>query len=45
VGILRAAGIRSADRAEVCTACQDDRFFSHRRDGRTGRQAAIAMRL
>jgi YfiH family protein len=44
-GILRAAGIRSADRAEVCTACQDDRFFSHRRDGRTGRQAAIAMRL
>jgi polyphenol oxidase len=43
--ILRAAGIRSVDRAGECTACLRDRFFSHRRDGRTGRQAAVAMLL
>jgi YfiH family protein len=43
--VLRAAGIRSIDRAEECTACLPDRFFSHRRDGATGRQAAVAMRL
>jgi YfiH family protein len=42
---LRARGIRDIDRAEVCTACREDRFFSHRRDGVTGRQAAIAVRL
>lgn len=44
-GILRAAGIRSVDRVDACTACEEARFFSHRRDGRTGRQAALAMRL
>jgi YfiH family protein len=42
---LRARGVRDIDRAEVCTACREDRFYSHRRDGTTGRQAAIAMRL
>jgi polyphenol oxidase len=42
---LRARGVRDIDRAEVCTACREDRFFSHRRDGVTGRQAAVAMRL
>jgi polyphenol oxidase len=42
---LGARGIRSIDVAGVCTACRGDRFFSHRRDGVTGRQAAIAMRM
>lgn len=44
-GILRAAGVRSIDRAGECTACETERFFSHRRDGRTGRQAMLAVRL
>lgn len=44
-GVLRARGIRSVDLAETCTACRGDRFFSHRRDGVTGRQGAIAMRM
>lgn len=43
--VLRSRGIRDVDLAEVCTACEEDRFFSHRRDGVTGRQAAIAMRM
>jgi YfiH family protein len=42
---LRAAGVRRIEVADVCTACEAGRFFSHRRDGRTGRQAAIAVRL
>ena len=40
---LRAAGVEHVDRADVCTSCHGDRFFSHRRDhGRTGRQGVIA---
>lgn len=40
---LRAAGVEQVDRADICTACTPDRFFSHRRDhGRTGRQGVIA---
>jgi len=42
--ILGALGVRSIEREEVCTACEPDRFFSHRRDGVTGRQAVVAMR-
>lgn len=42
--ILGALGVRSIDREEVCTACEPERFFSHRRDGITGRQALVAMR-
>jgi YfiH family protein len=44
-GVLRAAGIGAVDRASECTACEEGRFFSHRRDSRTGRQAGVAMRL
>jgi YfiH family protein len=44
-GILRARGVPDIDLAEVCTACAPERFFSHRRDGVTGRQAAVAYRL
>lgn len=43
--ILTELGVRSIDRAEECTACEKDRFFSYRRDGRTGRQALIARRM
>lgn len=43
--ILKELGVRSIDRAEECTACEKDRFYSHRRDGRTGRQALIAGKL
>jgi hypothetical protein len=43
--VLRELGVRTIDRAEECTACEPARFFSHRRDGTTGRQAMVAMRL
>ena len=40
---LRAAGCTRVDRLDTCTACDGDRFFSHRRDqGATGRQGVIA---
>jgi polyphenol oxidase len=40
---LRAAGCEHVDKIDVCTSCNGDRFFSHRRDeGRTGRQGVIA---
>jgi YfiH family protein len=42
---LRRLGVPSIERAAECTACSPGRFFSHRREGRTGRQALIAMRL
>lgn len=39
--ILRAAGVDSVERVDICTACSSD-FFSHRRDGGvTGRQGVI----
>ena len=40
---LRAAGVGRVDRLDLCTSCDPERFFSHRRDGvRTGRQGVIA---
>ena len=42
---LRARGVTQIETADVCTACGEDRFFSYRRDGVTGRQALVAMRL
>jgi YfiH family protein len=40
---LRAGGCHRVDRSDLCTACDPERFFSHRRDaGRTGRQGVIA---
>jgi YfiH family protein len=44
-GILEGLGVRSIERSEDCTACEPVRFFSHRRDGETGRQGMIALRL
>lgn len=43
-GMLEARGVEVLDRAEDCTACEADRFFSYRRDGETGRQALIVVR-
>ena len=43
--VLRSVGIGEIDRAEECTACDERRFFSHRRDGRTGRHAMVAVRM
>ena len=43
---LKARGIRTIDDTGLCTACEKERFFSHRRDDAiTGRQAGIAMRI
>jgi polyphenol oxidase len=40
---LAEAGVESIESADLCTSCEQELFFSHRRDhGRTGRQAGIA---
>jgi len=40
---LRAVGVTTVFRFDLCTACNSELFFSHRRDGgRTGRQGLIA---
>jgi YfiH family protein len=39
---LRAAGCERVERTDLCTACNPELFFSHRRDGaRTGRQGIL----
>lgn len=43
--VLRARGLRRVEGTGLCTACHPNRFFSHRRDGVTGRQAGVAVRL
>jgi YfiH family protein len=45
IAALRASGIRGVEVAGLCTACHEERFYSYRRDGPTGRQALVAMRL
>ena len=41
---LHNAGCKTVDRIDICTACNPDRFFSHRRDaGVTGRQGMVAL--
>jgi len=41
--LLREAGVERVKSAGLCTSCEEELFFSHRRDdGRTGRQAGIA---
>ena len=42
--VLRVAGVSSIERSDLCTACERPRFFSHRRDARTGRQGMLAVR-
>jgi len=40
--VLHGAGVESVERLDLCTSCDPDRFFSHRRDrGVTGRQGVI----
>jgi YfiH family protein len=40
--VLRNAGVEAVERLDLCTSCDPDRFFSHRRDkGVTGRQGVI----
>jgi YfiH family protein len=42
---LKAAGVRDIHDCGLCTSCDAERFFSHRRDrGVTGRQAGLAWR-
>jgi YfiH family protein len=41
---LAGLGVHRVDQEELCTACESERFFSHRRDGVTGRQGVVAMR-
>lgn len=40
--LLQAAGVERVESAGLCTACEPELFFSHRRDaGRTGRQGGL----
>jgi YfiH family protein len=41
--VLRRAGASVDDGEPLCTAC-DERFFSYRREGNTGRQAVLVWR-
>jgi YfiH family protein len=43
-GILMDGGVRRISASGLCTACEEDRFFSYRRDGITGRQGVVAVR-
>lgn len=40
--LLARAGVTEVEAAGLCTGCAPDLFFSHRRDGMTGRQGAAA---
>lgn len=43
--LLRAAGVDRIESSGLCTSCETELFFSHRRDGgRTGRQAGLVWR-
>jgi hypothetical protein len=41
---LREGGVTDIEEGAPCTACEEDRFYSYRRDGRTGRQALVMVR-
>jgi purine-nucleoside/S-methyl-5'-thioadenosine phosphorylase / adenosine deaminase len=41
-GLLARAGVTEVESADLCTGCNEELFYSHRRDGeRTGRQAGL----
>lgn len=40
--LLAQAGVEGIESADLCTRCEQDLFFSHRRDGGPGRQAGLA---
>ena len=39
---LRQAGVLKIESADLCTCCEEELFFSHRRDAGPGRQAGLA---
>jgi polyphenol oxidase len=39
--LLREAGVGEIESADLCTCCEAELFFSHRRDGGPGRQAGL----
>lgn len=44
--LLAKAGVEKVEISDLCTSCNPELFFSHRRDqGRTGRQAGLAWRV
>jgi purine-nucleoside/S-methyl-5'-thioadenosine phosphorylase / adenosine deaminase len=40
--LLREVGVEKIESAGLCTCCEEELFFSHRRDGGPGRQAGLA---
>lgn len=43
--LLERAGLKAVERSGLCTSCNPEVFYSHRRDGqRTGRQAGLVWR-
>lgn len=40
--LLRQAGVERIESEDICTHCEPELFFSHRRDGGPGRQAGLA---
>jgi YfiH family protein len=40
--LLRRAGVVQIESENICTRCEPELFFSHRRDGRPNRQAGLA---
>ena len=43
---LKQAGVDRVERADLCTSCEAELFFSHRRDGgQTGRQAGVVLKV
>jgi purine-nucleoside/S-methyl-5'-thioadenosine phosphorylase / adenosine deaminase len=40
--LLRRAGVERIEAEDICTRCEPELFFSHRRDGGPGRQAGLA---
>jgi purine-nucleoside/S-methyl-5'-thioadenosine phosphorylase / adenosine deaminase len=43
--LLRRAGVDAVESSGLCTSCEPELFYSHRRDGeRTGRQAGVVWR-
>jgi YfiH family protein len=44
--LLATAGVEEVEISDLCTSCNPELFFSHRRDqGRTGRQAGLVWRV
>jgi YfiH family protein len=44
-GLLARAGVTDVESADLCTKCNPELYYSHRRDGeRTGRQAGLAWK-